>query len=313
MKSKNLRFLLILSFWVFFEAPGHVQCQETPVVKYVLLEDGAVTTIHLKAGYTTSIRLPEEVSSVVVGNPLAFKAEHSAAEARLVFVKPITTRATESNALITTKSGQEINLHLISGGRTASSAQVDFMVEFRRPQSLLITPPDGPSIFVLPTKSIRPSQLPGRQELNEVEPIACLLALQQAVASPAWVGGALEVSVGESSEVDHEMLVGFSVLNNSRQPIELLPPQIVLNGRSGSARAKQIKADPIGITDYRLTKQRLEPGERADGVVVFERPTFKESMERLELEVAEAGKVDHPVRVSVSFVATRKGVSDEAK
>jgi len=311
MKSKNLRFLLILLFGAISAAPRHVQCQATPVVKYIILENGAVTPIHLKPGYTTSIRLPEEVSSVVVGNPLAFKAEHSAAEERLVFVKPITTRATESNALITTKSGQEINLHLISGGRTASSAQVDFMVEFRRPQSLLITPPDGPSIFVSPTKSIRPPQLPGQQE--KVEPIARLLALQQTVASPSWVGGALEVSVGESSEVDHKMLVGFSVLNNSRQPIELLPPQIVLNGPSGSAGAKQIKADPIGITDYRLTKQRLEPGERADGVVVFERPTFKESMEKLELEVAEAGQVDHPVRVSVSFVATREGVSNEAK
>src|SRR6266481_4430185 len=76
-----------------------------PEVRNVIIEEGTVTTVYLSPGYTTSFRLPEEVSSVVVGNPLTFKAEHSESEARLFFFKPITVKPAESNALITTKSG----------------------------------------------------------------------------------------------------------------------------------------------------------------------------------------------------------------
>ena len=56
------------------------------------VEDGAVTVLHLAPGYTTSVRLPEEISSVVIGNPASFKAEHSEAEPRLVFFKPTTSQ-----------------------------------------------------------------------------------------------------------------------------------------------------------------------------------------------------------------------------
>ncbi len=59
-----------------------------PEVKNVIIEEGVVTRVYLSPGYTTSVRLPEEVSSVVVGNPLTFKAEHAESEARLVFLKP---------------------------------------------------------------------------------------------------------------------------------------------------------------------------------------------------------------------------------
>ena len=72
-------------------------------------------------------------------------------------------------------------------------------------------------------------------------------------------------------------------------------------------KGKEIKAEPIGIAEYRMTSKRLQPGERADGVVTFDRPTFKESAEKLELQVAESGQVDHPVRVPVPFVATSTG------
>jgi hypothetical protein len=109
------------------------------------------------------------------------------------------------------------------------------------------------------------------------------------------------------------MFLGFSVLNHSRQPVELLPPQIVLDGRTANGKGKEIKAEPIGIVDYKMTKKRLEPGERADGVVAFERPTFKESAEIIELQVAESGKVDHPVRIPVPFVATTAGGIYESK
>ena|SRR5258708_140919 len=71
-----------------------------PIVTSLPIEAGEVTLLHLGPGYTTSVRLPEEIRSVVVGNPAAFKAEHSEAEPRLVFLKPITSEPNESNALL---------------------------------------------------------------------------------------------------------------------------------------------------------------------------------------------------------------------
>jgi type IV secretory pathway VirB9-like protein len=71
------------------------------------LDTQNVTVLHLRPGYVSSVRLPEDVSSVVVGNPDAFKAEHSEAEARLVFLKPTTTIRAETNALITTRTGHD--------------------------------------------------------------------------------------------------------------------------------------------------------------------------------------------------------------
>src|SRR6266481_8096495 len=300
--------VLFISLWFAFGMAQAEEAKANPEVKNVIIEEGAVTTVRLSPGYTTSIRLPEEVSSVVVGNPLTFKAEHSESEARLVFFKPITVKPAESNALITTKSGQEISLHLISGGKVAAQPRVDFLLEYRRPQSLLIAQNGGQSFFVAETRpiaaAVRPDTAPRKEK---PDPIAEVLALQRGIASPHWDGTTLQVNIGESVEHDHQTILGFSILNNSRRVVELLSPQIALSGRAGNGKGKEIKAEPIGIADFRMTSQRLEPGERADGVVIFEPPTFKESTERLELQVAESGQVDHPVRVPVPFVATSTG------
>jgi hypothetical protein len=74
------------------------------------LDAQSVTVLHLRPGYVSSVRLPEDVSSVVLGNPGTFKAEHSDAEPRLVFLKPTTASRAETNALITTRTGREISL-----------------------------------------------------------------------------------------------------------------------------------------------------------------------------------------------------------
>ena len=63
----------------------------------------------------------------------------------------------------------------------------------------------------------------------------------------------------------------------------------------------------MAIKDYWITSRRLPPGARADGVVVFDRPTFKESSEKLLLAVAQAEEVDHPVRAPIAFVAPVSG------
>jgi hypothetical protein len=87
----------------------------------------------------------------------------------------------------------------------------------------------------------------------------------------------------------------------------MLPPQIQLAGTSKDKHRKAIKAEPVAIKDYWITSRRLAPGARADGIVVFERPTFKESRERLLLAVAQAEEVDRPVLLPIAFVAPVSG------
>ena len=103
------------------------------------------------------------------------------------------------------------------------------------------------------------------------------------------------------------MTLPFAVLNSSTQTIEVLPPQIQLASTSKNKHRKAIKAEPVAIKDYWITMRRLAPGARADGVVVFERPSFKESSERLLLAVAQAEEVDHPVLAPIAFVAPVAG------
>src|SRR5689334_8070593 len=242
--------------------------QIVPTVTTARVEDGSVTVLHLAPGYTTSIRLPEEISSIVIGNPASFKAEHSEAEARLVFFKPTTSQPSESNALITTKSGQEVSLHLVSVGKGADNARVDFLVEYRQPQSMLISP-DRQSFLIGDTRplSSAPSADPPVQS-NRRDPMAELLEKQKALPSPTWQGKEVRAALGDSLEINHQTVLSFSVLNDSKRVIELLPPQIELTGTAHGNGGKRIKGDPLAISDYRMTARRLEPGQRADGVIL---------------------------------------------
>jgi len=115
------------------------------------------------------------------------------------------------------------------------------------------------------------------------------------------------VALGESVETSHQTVLGFSVLNDSKRVIELLPPQLELTGTAHGKGGKRIKGDPVAISDYRMTTRRLQPGERADGVIVFERPSFKKSAEQLQLQLAEAEQVDRPILLPVPFIASSQG------
>jgi hypothetical protein len=266
------------------------------------LDTQSVTVLHLRPGYISSVRLPEDVSSVVLGNPGTFKAEHSEAEPRLVFLKPITASPAETNALITTRTGREISLHLVSVGSSDRTGAVDFVLQYDLPHTLLLG--NSQSSFVIgPTKSLAPEPLPstvgGNAPATRIqEPIR-----PQRDPNPHWQGKLLQVAVGRVTEKDQQMTVEFSVLNASSKTIELLPPQIQLAGRSNDKHKKTVKADPVPIKDYTITIRRLPPGATADGVVVFDRPSFKESREQMLLQVAQAEGVDQPVLVPVAFVA----------
>jgi hypothetical protein len=78
------------------------------------------------------------------------------------------------------------------------------------------------SFFVSETKPVSgggPPDVPHHAE--KPDPIAELLARQKAVATPHWEGTELQVSVGDSTERDHQTILGFSILNNSHRTIEL--------------------------------------------------------------------------------------------
>jgi hypothetical protein len=266
----------------------------------------SVTTLQLRPGFVTSVRLTEAVSSVVLGDPVAFKAEHSEAEPQLVFFKPSTSSASRTNALITTRTGREVSLALISRGTADRSAPVDYVLKYERPRSFLVEA-GHPSVLIEETKNL---DLVKSSAAIPQQPVARSteegMLRDRQTDRPHWEGKQLRVSVGRSSTSGDEVTLAFAVLNASAKTIELLPPQIELTD-TAKDHHKSIKAEPVAIKNYRLTSRRLAPGERADGVVTFERPPFKASSERLMLEVAQSEQVDRPVLVAVSFVPYDQG------
>jgi hypothetical protein len=252
------------------------------------------------------VRLPEEVSSVVLGDPVAFKAEHSDGEPQLVFFKPTNAKPAETNALITTRSGHEVSLSLVSEGSSNRGGAVDYVLKYEPPRSFLIGAAHS-SFVIGETKGFTQGSLPTSNAPGKGSSDERGLLGQQRLDAPHWEGKQLRVAVGQTQESGEEMTVAFSVLNSSARTIELLPPQIQLAGTSKNKHGKTIKAEQVSIKDYRLTARQLAPGGRADGVVTFERPAFKESRDRLLLQVAQAEEVDRPILVPLAFVAPARG------
>ena len=265
-----------------------------------------VVVLHLRPGYVSSVRVLEEVSSVVLGDPGSFKAEHSDAEPQLVFFKTTSPKPAETNALITTRGGHEISLSLVSQGKSDRSEPVDYVLYCERPRSFLIAS-THPIFVVGETKNAategQPTSTPQEKTGSQKQD----LLRAERIENPHWEGKQLQVAVGQALEKEQQMAVPFAILNSSARTIEVLPPQIQLAGTSKGKHRKAIKAEPVAIKDYWITARRLAPGARADGIVMFDRPTFKESSEQLLLAVAQAEEVDRPVLAPIAFVAPVSG------
>jgi hypothetical protein len=239
-------------------------------------------------------------------DPKSFRAEHSEAEPRLVFLTPVALKPSETNVLITTKSGHEIPLHLLSQAKSQGE-EVDFFLDYERPHSFLI-PATESSSMVGETKTLSADAPTIAQPASSATETAQNELLKQIrVTAPNWQGKQLQVAIGRVSERGQRTTVTYSVLNNSDSAIELLPPQVQLSGAAKQQHGGKAKAEPIPIDDYSVTFRRPCPGQRADGVLVFERPAFKESGEQLLLEVAQAEQVDRPVLVPIAFTAPLEG------
>ena len=152
--------------------------QVDPTVLDLPITGSTVSDIHLRPLFTTTIRLPEPVTSVAVGAPTLFKVEHSTDDPRLVFIKPTSADAAVSNLIIALKSGQEISIRLLSNGQ-ASTAPVDFVVNYEPRQSFLIGSTDA-----LAGNAAASSDPPA-----QAKPIDVALREEENLASPQWVNG----------------------------------------------------------------------------------------------------------------------------
>lgn len=293
--------------------PGDTATQQVaPSVIDLPISSSTITDVHLRPLFTTTIRLPEAVTSVAVGAPSLFKVEHSADEPRLVFIKPTTNDTATSNLVIALQSGEEISMRLLSED-AGGSAPVDFVVNYEPRQSFLIGSTDE-----IAGNTARAADPPAKPSAMDVA-----LKKQADLASPNWVTGLnkdtkdqnrpspgkpILGALGEVREQGQRMLVAYSVVNTSDHWIEVLPAQIELkspNLDAGNKKKKkdQILAEEVAVSDYRLTARRLAPGERADGAVEFSRPGFKQSADRLVLDLTTASAVDHPLLLQLPFVA----------
>jgi hypothetical protein len=307
-----------------------------PQVSGKAVSDSRVTVLYLAARYATAIRMHEPVNSVIVGDPASFSAEHSEQEPNLIFVKPITAKPAQTNLLISTARGHEASLLLISRGEVPldESPPVDFVLRYKPAGRFLIEPADYPSALVAETANLEEarSAVPmvattrtataaavseppthaaetGRTTLDE------LLERQRRSPLPELHGGKpglsdpgkepIKAGISEVIDQGREVVVLFSVINPQRHGIELMPPQVQLGGKVRSGRifkkSRWGAAEQLPITDYRLSRRRIGPGERADGVVVFDRPPYKQSNETLFLQVAESGAIDRPALAPIGF------------
>jgi hypothetical protein len=305
-----------------------------------------VVPLRLAPRIATSIRLPEPVNSVVVGDPENFQAEHSERETNLVTVKPVTEQPAQTNLLITTTLGHQLNLLLLSPGEQAGgSLLVDVLLTYgkAKPGSFLVeetalptslvaettrlaaetkplangTGPDAPTVTqlvgFLKTGASEASGLQGNasseglDKLLERQRLAPLPTLYGQKPGEIEAGQRLKAGVSEVIDGGKSVIVLFSVINPSNHAIELMPPQVQLGGK---IKKKWTTAEQLPVTDFRLSTRRLGAGTRADGVVVFERPAFKQANETLFLQMAESGAVDKPALAPIGFgISTFRGGS----
>ena len=284
--------------------PLYATDSATPArVAILTIQPGEVTVLHLRPEFESTIHLPEEVTSVVLGSPGAFKAEHSEGEPNYVYVKPIKREASQSNVLISTRSGQHVSLELINDGTDGGATPVDFLLDYKPAGSFLVSDTVSPSgadgskeAAVRVTHPARP-----RPRASAGAPPSALeleYQQQQRINTPnwsKWENKQFETSLGDVRQWENQVAVSFSVLNTSGHAIEIVPPQIQIAGVTKQKKKKKgrnIIADQLEIRNFLLSATRLEAGGRADGVVLFDRPNYKQSTEKLYLQLAQADKID---------------------
>jgi hypothetical protein len=283
------------------------------VVKEILT-DRKVTVLKLGFHFVTTIQLPEAINSIVIGDPGLFKVEHSEKEPQLVFVKPTTQEIAQTNLLITTVGRRQIRLLLRTddqpeAGETAQR-KVHFLLQYESANRFVIDQAGPSSLMVSETVPL-PSGLskdlskpsPGRPAAEVFTGLVDrLLSSQRRNALPSLQGDSFRVGISEVLENGRYLSVLFSIVNPGKERMDLTPPQVQLSGakRSGMIRrSHSYISEQVPVSAFRLSGRRVEANERIDGVVLFEKPMFKESNQSLFLQVSTWDAVDRPVLIPI--------------
>ena len=163
------------------------------------------------------------------------------------FFKLRSVKKRTSNLVIALQSGQEISMRLLSDG-DGGNTPVDFVVNYRPPQSFLIGSSDSAGHSVETARDEKPRTIPVIEQA---------LRTQSEIATPDWVGGLakneknpdgraigkpLVAALGNVREKGDEMLVAYSVMNTTDHWIELLPPQVELNSPNSTAIKRRTRS-----------------------------------------------------------------------
>jgi hypothetical protein len=331
---------------VFFFAGTGVALGQAQQVKPQIVTrselEGGVAVVQVAPRFVSTIRLPEAINSIVVGDPSEFQVEHSAREPELVFVKPLTMQPAETNLLISTEDGEDVSLLLISQGEDGKTApvKVDLLVNYQSAKGFLVQPSAFPFALVGETVPLtQPKVVNGSNSKTQAaaaSPVIVgdpprktaqkagldqLLKRQEHAPLPVLYGthprvennGGDPIRAGVSEVIDggQEVIVLFSVVNPTKHAILLMPPQVQLAGRKRSGilihHSPWSSSEQLPVIEFRLSRWRLGPGERADGVALFARPPYKMSNETMLLQMAEAGAVDRPALAPIGFGVSTPG------
>jgi hypothetical protein len=314
------------------ENPDKMLPMVEPHVIHDQADSHAARRVYMLPHFATTVRMRDAVQSIVLGDTKLFRAEHDEGDASLVIVHALTAEPAQTNLEITTVSGQQVILWLIC--EEHPKAPVDFGLHFDtavssgggsfwRPES------KSPSVLIAQTisvdrntgskeagvPSLAPVSLPGSHtDANPNARLDELLKRQQQAPLPKLYGqhpgpmkddNHLKAGVSEVIDGGGTVIVLFSVVNTAPHAIALLAPQVQLGGQ---VKKKWTTSDQLPVLAYRLDRERLEPNGRANGVVVFERPSFKQAKQSLFLQQADSGAVDQPALAPIGFgVSTEKG------
>jgi hypothetical protein len=307
-----------------------------PNVEFVPTSDIVVRDMHLRPLYTSTIHVGEAVTSLVVGAPTLFEVEHKDTEPYLIFVKPSTHQAADSNLLIALASGETISIHLISPGDVGSPDPTDFVVDFRGRKSMfesaaVVLGTPGSNSVGGPAGNVRAVAANNHSGSGPEAPAAdsaslpmnaeSALSREMMVGDPHWVTvpeltklikenakapNSIAIAIGEIRQEGDNMVVSFAVLNASQHWVEIMPPQIELTNpllKKKDAKKQGSFAEPIPSAEYKMDNPKLSPGARVDGSITFTKPATKIARESLLLHIATSASIDTPVYYPLPFVA----------
>ncbi|WP_026441597.1 hypothetical protein [Pseudacidobacterium ailaaui] len=316
------------------------QTPVSPQIRHEVMDEDNLYTIHLRPLYTTAIKLPEEVVAIAVGAPTLFWAEHNSKVPRLVFVKPTTTAPANSDLIVSLKSGATVTIHIVSDGEKGSQEPVDFLVDYSSQNSILRGDTSQSSLFRGPdpergdaaadaashplhSAEQRESGSAAAKEHTALSvPGTLLEALyqeQMSLGAPKFLSGTelshiypidkdatgdLAVSIGRMVQNGDSICVSFSVMNRSSRWVEIMPPHLEFTDPHPHKADKKHPvsiAEQLAVDDYILTAKKLAPGQRIDGAIQFQRPSFKYKQQVLMLRVASADEVDEALLLPVPF------------